>query len=91
MDAQLLHQGLAAAMALSSAANQYVDARAPWTQAKDPDRAGELDVTLASLARCVAALGTMLQPFMPGRMADLSPSASASRPSRPSIGWLPST
>jgi methionyl-tRNA synthetase len=72
MDAHMLHQGLAAAMALSSAANQYVDARAPWTQAKDPDRAGELDVTLASLARCVAALGTMLQPFMPGRMAEVA-------------------
>jgi methionyl-tRNA synthetase len=72
MDAQLLHQGLAAAIQLSSAANQFVDARAPWTQAKDPAPPAELDVTLAALARCVAALATLLAPFMPGKMQDLA-------------------
>jgi methionyl-tRNA synthetase len=72
MDGQLLHQGLTAAFALSSAANQFVDARAPWTQAKDPARAAELDETLAALARCVAGLATLLAPFMPGRMAELA-------------------
>jgi methionyl-tRNA synthetase len=72
MDAQLLHQGLAAALALSSSANQYVDARAPWAQAKDPAQAAELDTTLASLARCVAALATLLQPFMPAKMAEVA-------------------
>jgi methionyl-tRNA synthetase len=72
MDSQLLHQGLAAVMQLSSAANQYVDARAPWSQAKDPGQAGELDTTLAALARCVAALATLLFPFMPLKMHDLA-------------------
>jgi methionyl-tRNA synthetase len=72
MDEQLLHHGLAAAFALSSAANQYVDARAPWTQAKDPARSADLDVTLAALARCVAALATLLQPFMPVKMAEVA-------------------
>jgi methionyl-tRNA synthetase len=72
MDGQLLHQGLTAAFALSSAANQFVDARAPWTQAKDPARAAELDETLAALARCVAGLATLLAPFMPGRMGELA-------------------
>jgi methionyl-tRNA synthetase len=72
MDAQLLHQGLAAIIALSSAANQYVDSRAPWAQAKDPALASELDITLAALARCVAALTVMLQPFMPSKMEQLS-------------------
>jgi methionyl-tRNA synthetase len=72
MDAQLLHQGIGTAIQLSSAANQYVDARAPWAQAKDPAQAAELDITLAALARCVAALATLLFPFMPGKMADLA-------------------
>jgi methionyl-tRNA synthetase len=72
MDAQLLHQGVAAAIQLSSAANQYVDARAPWAQAKDPAQAAELDITLAALARCVAALCTLLFPFMPSRMEELA-------------------
>jgi methionyl-tRNA synthetase len=72
MDSQLLHQGVAAAIQLSHSANQYVDARAPWTQARDPGQAAELDVTLAALARCVAALGTLLFPFMPNKMQDLA-------------------
>jgi methionyl-tRNA synthetase len=72
MDSQLLHQGVAAAMQLSSAANQFVDQRAPWSQAKDPAQAGELDITLASLARCVATLAALLFPFMPGKMRELA-------------------
>jgi len=64
--------GVAAAMQLSSAANQYVDQRAPWAQAKDPAQAAELDTTLAALARCVAALATLLHPFMPGKTAGLA-------------------
>jgi methionyl-tRNA synthetase len=72
MDEQLLHQGLAAAIQLSSVANQYVDQRAPWAQAKHPDQAGELDTTLAALARTVGVLCTLLSPFMPAKMADLA-------------------
>ncbi|HSJ24185.1 MAG TPA: methionine--tRNA ligase [Longimicrobiales bacterium] len=72
MDAQLLHQGVAAAIQLASAANQYVDGRAPWAQAKDPQQAAHLDETLAALARTVAALCTLLSPFMPGKMEDLA-------------------
>jgi methionyl-tRNA synthetase len=72
MDEQLLHQGLAAALQLSSAANQFVDAQAPWAQAKDPARADELDTTLAALARCVATLTSLLFPFLPGKMGDLA-------------------
>jgi methionyl-tRNA synthetase len=72
MDAQLLHQGVAAAIQLSSQANQFVDARAPWAQARDPALAAELDATLAALARCVAALCTLLSPFMPTRMTTLA-------------------
>jgi methionyl-tRNA synthetase len=72
MDANLLHQGAAAAMELARAANGFVDARAPWAAAKDPARAVELDGTLAALARAMAALATMLHPFMPGRTAELA-------------------
>jgi methionyl-tRNA synthetase len=72
MDSQLLHQGLAAAIQLSTAANQYVDARAPWKQAKDAAQSADLDTTLAALTRCVAALTTLLSPFMPSKMTDLA-------------------
>jgi methionyl-tRNA synthetase len=72
MDANLLHQGIAAALDLANAANAFVDERAPWAQAKDPAQADQLDATLASLARALAALATLLEPFMPERMAALA-------------------
>jgi methionyl-tRNA synthetase len=71
MDANLLHQGAAAAMDLAASANGFVEARAPWKQAKDPAAAADLDATLASLARALVTLVSMLHPFMPGKMSEL--------------------
>jgi len=67
-----VHDALAAAMELARSANGYVETREPWTQAKDPDRGGELDETLASLARVLAVLSALLEPVMPQRMAALA-------------------
>jgi len=64
MDALLLHRGAAAAWDLVSAANVYVDRRAPWTQAKTGDAAG-LDATLAALARTLERLAVLTWPFIP--------------------------
>jgi methionyl-tRNA synthetase len=72
MDGNLLHQGAAAALELASAANGFVEERAPWAQAKDPGQAAALDATLAALARGTAALATLLYPFMPVKMASLA-------------------
>lgn len=72
MDAHLLHQGAAAAMELAAAANAFVEERAPWSQAKDPAAADALDATLASLIRAVAALASLLEPFMPVAMRTLA-------------------
>ena len=72
MDASLIHQGIAAALELTSLANHFVEDQAPWTLAKDPEKAGELDATLASLARALLVLATLLQPIMPGIMAEMA-------------------
>lgn len=80
MDANLLHQGVAAAMELASFANGFVETRAPWAQAKDPARSAELDDTLAALARAVATLASLLQPVMPNKMADLASRLSLAAP-----------
>ena len=72
MDASLLHNGAAAALELVSAANGFIEARAPWKQAKDAALAGDLDATLAALARTLIALTTLLHPFMPSKMEELA-------------------
>ncbi|MCC6833106.1 MAG: methionine--tRNA ligase [Thermoleophilia bacterium] len=46
--------------------NRLVEERAPWTLAKDPARAGELDQALFSLAEGLRAVAILLWPFMPG-------------------------
>ena len=46
--------------------NRLVEQRAPWTLAKDPARAAELDQTLFSLAEGLRATALLLWPVIPG-------------------------
>ncbi len=46
--------------------NRLVEERAPWTLAKDPARAAELDATLFALAEGLRAVAIMLWSVMPG-------------------------
>jgi methionyl-tRNA synthetase len=71
MDAALIHQGIATALDLTSLANGFVEEQAPWALAKDPAGGPLLDATLASLARSLLVLATLLQPIMPGKMEEL--------------------
>ena len=72
MDESLIHQGIAAALELTSMANGFVESQAPWTLAKDPDSGPELDATLASLARALLVLATLLHPILPAKMTELA-------------------
>jgi methionyl-tRNA synthetase len=45
--------------------NRFVEERAPWTLAKDPQRAGDLDGVLASLAEGVRVVSLLLVPYLP--------------------------
>lgn len=67
-----VHDALAAAMELARTANGYVEEREPWAQARDAARGGELDETLATLARTLAVLAALLEPVMPARMQELA-------------------
>ena len=66
-----IHDALAAAMDLGRAANGYVEDRQPWSQAKDPQAAADLDETLATLARSLAVLCALFQPVTPAAMDEL--------------------
>ncbi len=72
MDENLLHQGAATAMELSSLANGFVEEQAPWSLAKDPAAKERLDDVLSALARVVASLCVLLEPFAPLKMAELA-------------------
>jgi methionyl-tRNA synthetase len=45
--------------------NRYVEERTPWTLAKDPQRAGELDTVLGSLAEGLRVVSVLLHPYLP--------------------------
>jgi methionyl-tRNA synthetase len=51
--------------------NRYVEEHAPWALAKDPDRAGELAVVLASLAEGLRVVTVALLPYMPSKTVEL--------------------
>jgi methionyl-tRNA synthetase len=67
-----IHDALAAAMDLGRAANGYVEDRQPWSQARDPEQATDLDETLATLARALTVLCALFQPVTPTAMDDLA-------------------
>jgi methionyl-tRNA synthetase len=62
-------RALDAIFELVRAANRYVDHTAPWTMAKDPDRAALLPTTLYELLETIGWLGRLLVPFMPAKGA----------------------
>jgi methionyl-tRNA synthetase len=45
--------------------NRFVEERAPWKLAKEPDKADELDVTLRSLAEGLRVVAVLLHPYIP--------------------------
>ena len=51
--------------------NRYVEEQAPWTLAKDPARAAELDRVLASLAEALRVVAVLLHPWMPASSGKL--------------------
>jgi methionyl-tRNA synthetase len=53
--------------------NRYVEEQAPWTLAKEPERAADLDRVLASLAEALRVVAVLLHPWMPessGKLLD---------------------
>jgi methionyl-tRNA synthetase len=52
--------------------NAYVAETEPWKLAKDPDRAGELDVALASVLEGVRVIAVLLLPYLPETIEKLA-------------------
>jgi methionyl-tRNA synthetase len=57
------HEVLQAILSMSSAANEFIDKEAPWTQKKTSS--ADMEATLHTLAEVIRCIGIMLQPFVP--------------------------
>jgi methionyl-tRNA synthetase len=67
LDRQVFHEALEDVWKVVRAANGYIDRQAPWVLRRtDAARMGSVLRVLADVLR---AIGTVLQPFMPGSMA----------------------
>jgi methionyl-tRNA synthetase len=69
--------------------NRYVEERAPWQLARDPESAGALDETLASLAEGVRAVSVLLHPYTPTSTARLLDTLGAPRFDYESAAFAP--
>lgn len=90
MDRHLLHEGAAAAMDLVADANGFIEARAPWTLAKEGNHP-VLEQTLGALADTVQTLTIMLSPFLPTKTALVWRALGNRADVTPVTGALPST
>jgi methionyl-tRNA synthetase len=61
----LCHEAIEHVYRITSRANLFIQQSAPWTLAKDPAKAAELDAVLAALARSLARQAVLLAAFMP--------------------------
>ncbi len=57
-------------MAHADRANEYVAARAPWALAKDPAKAGEVQLVCTSALTCFWRIAVALSPVLPQLFAD---------------------
>jgi methionyl-tRNA synthetase len=71
MDRLALHEGVAAAYRLVSAANEFIAERQPWTLAKDPAAADSLSQVLYEAAEAVRIAAVLLLPVMPTSAAEI--------------------
>jgi methionyl-tRNA synthetase len=88
MDANLLHEGAAAAFDVVRHANALVAEKQPWKMAKDPALRDELDGVLAAMVRYLAASAVLLSPFMPGKSAELWTRLGSGRDDLPALDEL---
>ncbi|MEZ4625852.1 MAG: hypothetical protein R2843_13890 [Thermomicrobiales bacterium] len=65
-------------LASRSPGGQYLEARKPWTLAKDEANAGLLDTTLYTAAEATRFAGLLLAPFMAAPPADHEPARTRS-------------
>ena len=69
IDRQAFHEALEHVWRVVRAANAYIDHQAPWTLRKtDPAR---MEAVLRVLLDVLRVVATVLQPFMPGSMAEM--------------------
>ena len=69
--------------------NRYVEERAPWQLAKDPESAGALDQTLASLAEGIRVISVLLAAYIPATTVKLLAALGAPDVSIAGAGFAP--
>jgi methionyl-tRNA synthetase len=76
LDARLaapaFNEALAEIWEFVHAVNRYVDVSAPWSLAKDPARAGDLDRVLYNSLEGLRHIALYISPFMPGTAASIT-------------------
>jgi methionyl-tRNA synthetase len=71
MNVHALHDGVAAAFRLISAANNFIAEKQPWALAKVPAKADQLNGVLADCAEAVRVAATLLLPVMPASATEV--------------------
>ena len=66
-----VHRALEAIFRAVDAANRYLDTRAPWKAAKDPEREAEVRTTLYTVCQFLRGAALLLAPFLPETSATL--------------------
>jgi methionyl-tRNA synthetase len=81
MDRMEFSRALGAFWPSVQAANRFIEEKAPWALAKDEARRGELEAVFRELLAVLRTAGSVLFPFMPGKMSSMLGQLGAGDPS----------
>ncbi len=87
MEAFALERAAAAAYRLIDRTNEFIADSAPWTLAKDPGKAGELDSVLWDASEALRVATVMLAPFMPRSSAEILRRLGDGAPGNSALAW----
>ncbi|MGH9385874.1 MAG: methionine--tRNA ligase [Vicinamibacterales bacterium] len=81
MNDHALHEGVAAAFRLISAANEFIAETQPWTLAKKADESERLESVLYDITEAVRIAAVLLSPVIPSSATEILRRLGESRPS----------
>jgi methionyl-tRNA synthetase len=71
VEAMEFHRALEAAFGLVDTTNRYLDTKAPWKAAKQPEREAEVRTVLYTCCQALHAIAILLAPFLPEASAEI--------------------
>lgn len=85
MEQMQFSRALGAYWTIVQRANQFIEEKAPWVLARDPEKKGELEKVFRELLAVLRTSAAVLEPFMPAKMEEMTGQLGGDKPGLDSL------